>query len=254
MIELHEVTVTVPGARHGEPERTILEPLSLTLSEQRICLIGANGSGKSTLLRLLNGLREPSTGTVLVKGRDTTRESREVRRDVAFIFSDPLAQLVMSTPIEDVELSLRRVLPQRSQRQARALELLERHGVGHVAHQSIYDLSGGERQLVALTSVLAVQPSILVADEPTTLLDLRNTHLLRAHLSGLPQQVIYSTHDLDFAADAERVILIDGGRIVADGGPAEVISRYRQSVSAREGLDTVARSSLPTRPPGDGNV
>ena len=84
--------------------------------------------------------------------------------------------------------------------------------------------------MVALVSVLAVAPSIVVADEPTTLLDLRNRHLLRTRFSDLPQQLIYSTHDMDFASDADRVIVIDGGRVVADGSPAETIAFYEASM------------------------
>lgn len=233
MIELDDVSVRVPGTRQGEPDRAILSNISLALTEPRVCFIGANGSGKSTLLRLFNGLRAPTSGSVLVDGRDTIKQAREVRRDVAFIFSDPLAQLVMSTPVEDVELSLRRVVPSRKDRRRRALELLGQRGIEQVANQSIYDLSGGERQLVALTSVLAVEPSILVADEPTTLLDLRNTVLLRDVLAGLPQQLIYATHDLDFAADADRVLCVADGGIVADGEPVEVIDHYRSAMWAK---------------------
>ena len=101
-------------------------------------------------------------------------------------------------------------------------------GIGGVAHQSIYDLSGGERQLVSLTSVLAVNPSVVVADEPTTLLDLRNKAALRRVFETLEQQLIFSTHDLDFALLAERVIVIDEGRVVADGEPQSAIAYYEE--------------------------
>ena len=104
--------------------------------------------------------------------------------------------------------------------------------MGKLAHQSIYDLSGGERQLVALTSVLAVGPSIIVADEPTTLLDLRNKTALRRTFAGLEQQLIYSTHDLEVAADADRVIVIDSGRVAADGEPGEAIAWYETAMGA----------------------
>lgn len=226
MIELRNVSVVVPASRRGEPDRTLLAELSLTLDERRICIIGANGSGKSTLLRLLNGLRLPTTGSVVVSGFDTATQGRRVRALVGFIFTDPLAQLVMSTPVEDVELSLRSLIRGRAQRSARALELLAGRGLGGLAHQSIHDLSGGERQLVALTSVLAVQPRIIVADEPTTLLDLRNRLALRTTFSALEQQLIYSTHDMDVAADADRVIVIEGGRVIADDAPGPAIERY----------------------------
>ena len=184
MITLREVGVVVPATRRGEPDRVLLQDINLALAERRIAVIGANGSGKSTLLRLLNGLRHPTTGTVTVGALDTVTDAKEVRGRVGFVFTDPLAQLLMSTPVEDVELSLRGIVKDGRRRTARALELLAAQGLGHLAHQSIYDLSGGERQLVALTSVLAVAPSILVADEPTTLLDLRNNRVLREVLRG----------------------------------------------------------------------
>lgn len=233
MIVLHEAGLQVDVAHEGGlARRTILEPTSADLSERRIALIGANGSGKSTLLRMLNGLTLPTSGTVHVDGHDTVKQGAAVRRRVGFVFTDPLHQLVMSTPADDVELSLRRVISNRHQRRARAAELLEERGLGHVAQSSIYDLSGGERQLVSLTTVLAVEPVIVVADEPTTLLDLRNRRDVIDALMALDQQVILATHDLEFAARTDRVLLIDGARLVADGSPPEVIARYRTMMGA----------------------
>ena len=208
-----------------------LDDVSFRVNEgDSIALIGYNGSGKSTLLRLLNGMRSPTSGSVTVNGHDTVKRARLVRREVGFIFTDPLAQLLMPTPIEDITLSLAH-LP-RAERAAHAQQLLDERGLGKLAHQSIYDLSGGERQLVALTSVLAVGPSIIVADEPTTLLDLRNKTALRRTFAGLEQQLIYSTHDLEVAADADRVIVIDSGRVAADGEPGEVITWYETAMGA----------------------
>ncbi|HSN10792.1 MAG TPA: ABC transporter ATP-binding protein [Propionibacteriaceae bacterium] len=230
MIELREVGVTVPGAAPGVPPRVLLTDVTLTLSERRIAVIGANGSGKSTLLRLLNGLVLPTRGTVRVNGLDTAAEGSAVRRAVGFVFTDPLAQLVMPTPVEDVELSLRRTVP-RPARRARASELLSAYGLGALQHSSVYDLSGGERQLVALVSVLAVEPSIVVADEPTTLLDLRNRNRIRDELSRLDQQLVVATHDLELAQDADRVLVVEGGRVVADGPPDVAIAAYVELVS-----------------------
>lgn len=230
MIVLRDVDVRVPAHRPGEPDRVLLDGISLTLSEHRIAIVGANGSGKSTLLRLLNGLRLPSAGSVTVDGHSTATAAKQVRAKVGFVFTDPLAQLLMPTPVEDVELSLRGRV-KRAERAAAAQALLDSRGIGQVAHQSIYDLSGGERQLVALTSVLAVEPSVVVADEPTTLLDLRNKLLLREVLGALPQQVIFSTHDLDFAREADRVIVIDAGRVLADGDPAESLAAYVEAMT-----------------------
>lgn len=231
MIRLDGAGVTVSLPASGEARtRVLLHPTTLDLTENRIAVIGANGSGKSTLLRLLNGLVLPSVGQVQVDGLDTARKGREVRKLVGFVFTDPLAQLVLATPADDVELSLRPLVRDRVERRALALRLLAERGLARVADQSVYDLSGGERQLVALTSVLAARPRIVVADEPTTLLDLRNRDLVRDALAGLAQQVVLATHDLDLAAEAQRVLVVDEGRIVADGAPAEAIAAYLKLV------------------------
>lgn len=218
------VRVAVPGSAAA---KVLLDEVDLEFTERRVALIGANGSGKSTLLRLLNGLIVPSVGTVTVDGHDTRTAAARVRRLVGFTFTDPLSQLVLPTPLDDVELSLRSRVRNRAERRTRALDWLARYGLAEVAEHSIYDLSGGERQLAALVSVLAVEPAVLVCDEPTTLLDLRNRNLVAGVLAALPHQVIVATHDLDLASRAERVLLLEGGRVVADGEPAEVIARYR---------------------------
>ena len=220
------VTVAVP-ALTPPGTKTLLDGVSIDLAEHRIALIGANGSGKSTLLRLLNGLIVPTQGRVDVEGHDTRRDAAAVRRLVGFTFTDPLSQLVLPTPLDDVELSLRSRVRDREARQAQARAWLARYGLADVAERSIYDLSGGERQLAALVSVLAVQPSVLVCDEPTTLLDLRNRNLVAQVLADLPHQVIIATHDLELAAQSERVIVIDAGRVVADGDPETAIAAYR---------------------------
>ncbi len=230
-ILLDRVAVRVDVDGRAEP-KTLLRDVSLTLTERRIGVIGANGSGKSTLLRLLNGLVMPSAGTVTVAGHDTARAVRDVRRRVGFVFTDPLSQLVMPTGREDVELSLRRSVRNSRERRLRAESTLERFGLLALADQSIYELSGGERQLLALAAVLAVDPDILVLDEPSTLLDLRNRELLRRTLAGLSQQVILSTHDLDLALDLDRVLVIEGGTVVFDGEAPAAVEHYRALCAA----------------------
>lgn len=229
MIQLQAAAVTVANPASGPGSgRRILGPVDLVLDEHRIALIGANGSGKSTLLRLLNGLVLPSSGRVMVNGLDTRTQARAIRRQVGFIFTDPLAQLVMATAADDVELSLRRRVNGRQERDRLARELLASRGLAELADRSVYDLSGGERQLVALTSVLACEPAIIVADEPTTLLDLRNRNQLRQALAALPQPLILATHDLELAAEADRVLVVEGGIVVADAPPDQAISCYRR--------------------------
>jgi len=203
--------------------KVLLQDISLELTEQRIGVIGANGSGKSTLLRMLNGLVAPTAGSVAVNGADTVRNVRAVRQQVGFVFTDPLSQLVMPTGREDVELSLRRSVRNGKERREQATAALDRFGLLPLADQSIYELSGGERQLLALASVLAVDPDVLVLDEPSTLLDLRNRELLRRTVAGLSQQVVMSTHDLELVLDMDRVLVVESGQIAYDGGAAAAV-------------------------------
>ncbi|MFE4198791.1 energy-coupling factor ABC transporter ATP-binding protein [Paenarthrobacter sp. NPDC056912] len=233
-ISFSSVSVRVVVDGQDEP-KTLLRDVSLNLTERRVAVIGANGSGKSTLLRLLNGLVEPSAGTVVVHGDDTVTAVRRVRSNVGFVFTDPLSQLVMPTGREDVELSLRRSIKNSRERSARAEEVLDRFGLLRLADQSIYELSGGERQLLALAAVLAVNPAVLVLDEPSTLLDLRNRELLRRTVAGLDQQVIMSTHDLDLALDMDRVLVVEAGRVVFDGDASDGVARYRALCAASLG-------------------
>jgi biotin transport system ATP-binding protein len=168
----------------------------------------------------------------MVNGLDTVRKVRAVRQQVGFVFTDPLSQLVMPTGREDVELSLRRSVRNGSERREKAEAALGRFGLLPLADQSIYELSGGERQLMALAAVLAVDPSVLVLDEPSTLLDLRNRELLRRTLSGLDQQIVMSTHDLDLALEMDRVLVVESGRIAFDGEAPAAVEHYRSLCAA----------------------
>lgn len=221
---LEQVTVSVPT---HDGERRILHETSLELTEHRVALVGPNGSGKSTIARLLNGLVRASTGRVVVEGLDVARDGRDVRRRVGFVFTDPAAQLVMPTAREDVALSLRRTHPDKAERLAAADRVLADFGLEGFGDRSVHGLSGGEGQLLALAGVLATGPSILVADEPTTLLDLGNSRRIGDLLLGLEQQVVVVTHDLDLAARCDRVLLVRDGRVERDGDPSAVLDHYR---------------------------
>lgn len=235
MIAFDGAEVALDPDRAGDEPVRILHPLDLVLTERRIAVIGPNGSGKSTLARLVNGLVLPTAGAVRVHDAagsplDTIDDGAKVRRRVGFVFTQPAAQLVMPTVLEDVALSLRREHRRRADRDAAALAVLERFGLAALADRSVHTLSGGQQQLLAIASVLAAGPGILVADEPTTLLDLRNARRIGELLLGLDQQLVVATHDLELAAQCDRALLVEGGRVIADGDPADVIAHYRATV------------------------
>nr|WP_120492390.1 ABC transporter ATP-binding protein [Corynebacterium lactis] len=227
-------TITFDNAGALYSGRRILEPISLTLTERRIGIIGENGGGKSTLARLINGLGAATEGTVLYEGLNVARKAKEVRKQVGFIFSDADNQIVMPTVAEDIAFSLRKHRLPRQERDARVHAALERFGLANHADDSPHLLSGGQKQLLALASVLVLEPSTVIADEPTTLLDLRNRLHIRRIFSELDQQLIVVTHDLDFIDDFDRVIRVQSGRILDDGAPGPVIERYIADMRASE--------------------
>lgn len=218
-VELSAVSLQLDG-------RTILDDVSMTLTARRTAVIGANGSGKSSLVRLLNGLHVATTGSVRVAGLDPARNTREVRRRVGFVFADPEAQILMPTPAEDLALSLRG-LPA-DERTARVEEALDWCGLGALRDAPASELSGGQKQLLALASVLIGRPELVVADEPTTRLDLRNSRRIGDALLQLEAPLVLVTHDLDLAGRCDEVVLIEQGRVLAQGAPDDVISAYLQ--------------------------
>lgn len=226
LIELQHVGVAYDG-------REVLRDVNLTISDDDFLgIIGPNGGGKSTFVRLINGLADASTGRVDVGGLDPARKGRDVRRNVGFVFSDADNQIVMPTVAEDVSFSLRQRGIAPKDREELALSALRRFDLADHADHSPHLLSGGQKQLLALTSVLVLEPELVIADEPTTLLDLRNRKLLASTFAGLAQQLIVVTHDLDFVADFDRVICIEDGLIVDDGDPRTVIAGYAARMGA----------------------
>jgi biotin transport system ATP-binding protein len=223
--------IDISGVTHTYGEhtaaRTVLHDVTVTLPEQRIGVIGANGSGKSTFARLLNGLVVPTSGTVQVDGLDTREKGREVRRRVGFCFTDPDAQIVMPTVAEDIGFGLRRRGLSKAVVAAKVEAALAAYGLsGHADHPA-HLLSGGQKQLLALASVLVTEPDLLVMDEPTTLLDLRNANRIAEVVATLPQQVVLVTHHLDLLEAFDRVLVFEGGRLVSDDTPTAAVRHYR---------------------------
>lgn len=226
LIEFRKAAVTYDG----EP---VLQPLTVSLAEQRIGIIGSNGSGKSTTVRMINGLIEPTSGEVLYDGLSPQSDGKEIRKRVGFVFSDAESQIVMPRVADDVAFSLRRFKLPRDEVRRRVTETLDRFELTDRAERSPHTLSGGEKQMLALASVLVIQPDTIIADEPTTLLDLRNRRRIVRELLALPQQLIVVTHDLEMLREFERVLVIDDGSLLFDGAPSDAIAFYTDLMDAK---------------------
>lgn len=218
-LALDRVTVRLGG-------RTVLSDVSVVVDAPRIAVVGANGSGKSTFARLLNGLIAPTAGTVSVHGLDAVRDRRALRRRAGFVFTDPQAQILMPTPAEDLALSLRG--RPRAEITSTVDTVLAEHGLSSLADSPATALSGGQKQMLALASVLVTAPALVIADEPTTLLDLRNARRVGDLLLSQDAQLVIVTHDLELAGRCDAALLFDEGRLVASGEPREIISAYRR--------------------------
>jgi len=207
-------------------DRTVLAPLSLELTERRIGVIGLNGSGKTTFSRMINGLVLPSAGRVSTNGHDTLSEGAQVRAATGYIFQNPANQIVLPLVKDDIALGLQaRRLGKQQVTQAVA-EVLERLGIAHLAERRAHELSGGEIQLAALASVLVTAPDIVIMDEPTNQLDLKNRNLVERAIRDLAQTVIVVTHDLSLLTGFDRVLLFHDGQLVQDGPPEATIAQY----------------------------
>ncbi|WP_311389599.1 energy-coupling factor ABC transporter ATP-binding protein [Corynebacterium haemomassiliense] len=221
------------GAAVAYDGEQILAPLTVSLSEQRIGIIGSNGSGKSTTVRLINGLIEPTSGQVLYDGLTPNKRGKDIRKRVGFVFSDAESQIVMPRVSDDVAFSLRRFKLPREEVKRRVAEALERFELTDRAENSPHTLSGGEKQMLALASVLVIEPDTIIADEPTTLLDLRNRRRIVRELMSLDQQLIVVTHDLEMLRGFDRVLVIDDGALAYDGTPDDAIAFYTDLMDAK---------------------
>ncbi|WP_029076814.1 energy-coupling factor ABC transporter ATP-binding protein [Kaistia adipata] len=220
--------IVLEAVSHEFDGRPVLDGIDCALRERRIGIVGANGSGKSTFARLLNGLVLPKTGRVLIDGVDTRKDVKAIRRKVGFIFQNPDHQIVMPIVGEDLAFGLKARKIPKAEIDTRIDAALSRYDLGHLRERPVHLLSGGEKQLVAMSAVLVTEPELVVFDEPTTLLDLRNRNRVADAIDALPHPAVVVSHDLELIAGFERVLMIEDGRIAADGLPGEVLPFYRE--------------------------
>lgn len=212
-------------------QRRALADIDLTLTEKRIGIVGANGSGKSTFVRLLNGLQTASTGRVLVDDLDVAKDGRKLRRHVGFVFQNPDNQIVYPVVEEDIAFGLKPLKLPKDEVNRRIGDVLARYDLQDFKTHPSHLLSGGQKQLLAISGVLVMAPRYIVFDEPTTLLDLRNRNRVQRAIAELDQTVITVSHDLDLIADYDRVLAFENGKVVLDGTPADVLPKYREMMA-----------------------
>ena len=248
-----EVVATLRGVRHGYRSvagglSTVLDDLDLDLrAGERIALVGTNGAGKTTLMKLLTGLIVPRAGTVTVDGINTrTRSAATMADHVSYLYQHPQQMFLKDTVREDISLFPRgRKVPDA---EAIVERIIQEVGLSALADRDGRSLSGGQQRRATLGIGLAMRPSLLLLDEPTSSLDIRSRDDVTAMLAALAETVrcaVVATHDMELVATwASRVLVLDQGKVLADVTPRELFSRPELTARTRLVPPQAARIAL----------
>ncbi len=221
-----------------EKEQLILKDISFSAEKgSSIGLVGANGVGKSTLLKLLVGLNLQYTGTMQVCDLPVEKKTlSDIRQHTGYVFQDSDSQLFLSTVYEDVAFGPRNYGLSEEEVSQRVTEALNLTGIAHLQNKQIYKLSGGEKKLASIATILSMQPDLILMDEPSVALDPRNRRNLIRILNSFSQTKLIASHDLDLILETcERTILLAEGRIICDGPTKDILSN--QALLEAHGLE-----------------
>ncbi len=228
IIEVKDVTFEYTD---GERRNTVIKDFSIDIERGSFTVIlGHNGSGKSTLAKLLNGLYKPASGEVFVDGISTNDEEREieVKRRVGMVFQNPDNQLIASIVEEDVAFGPENLGFEPDEIRRRVDKALSDVGMSEFARSTPHRLSGGQKQRIAIAGILAMTPECIVLDEPTAMLDPKGRAEIISTVERLNREngitIVLITHFMEEAQNADRAVVMDNGKIIADATPREVFS------------------------------
>ena len=227
MIEFQNVSFSYDG------EGPVVENLSFTIQDgESVGLIGANGAGKSTIMKLLLGLLS-GKGQILVDGLAVNKQNLPaIRQKIGFVLQDSDNQMFMPTVYEDMIFGPRNYGLSKEETERRVDAVLNRLGLAELKHRYNHKISGGEKRMAAIATILTMEPETILMDEPSTALDPVNRRTVINTINTLPQTKLIASHDLDMILDTcQRVILLSHGKIAADG-PAERIIRDQALLEA----------------------
>lgn len=222
----HTTQIEVNGASFAyEKSRPVIQNLAFQVNKgEAVGLIGANGIGKSTILKMLVGLLDHE-GSIRMFGMEVCRENlSEIRRRTGYVFQDSDSQLFMPAVYDDLAFAPRNYGMERDEVERRVEQALERAGIPHLKYRQNYKMSGGEKRMACIATILAMEPEVVLMDEPSIALDPYNRRTLIHILNEMPETKLIASHDLDMIMETcDRVILLSPDGIKADGNAEEIL-------------------------------
>lgn len=224
------IEVTHLKYEYPQANRLALNDLSVSINAgEWVAIIGHNGSGKSTFAKSLNGLLDLQSGSITIDGLPLSIETVwDIRRKIGMVFQNPDNQFVGATVEDDVAFGLENQGIERTEMQRRVQDAVDRVGMTQFMTREPSRLSGGQKQRVALAGIIAQQPEILILDEATSMLDPKGRQEVLETIHTLKQEmnmtVLSITHDIDEAASADRIVMLDKGQVIDQGTPAEIFA------------------------------
>ncbi|MDC0983315.1 ABC transporter ATP-binding protein [Amylibacter sp.] len=211
----------------------VLDQINLNISEHRIGIIGVNGSGKSTLARLISGLIAPTSGSIRLNKIDVFKDRKAALKTVGIIFQNPDHQIIFPTCVEEISFGLIQQGMTRIEAEKKSKQLLLKFDKSNWSDELAHNLSQGQRHFLCLISVLAMEPDVIILDEPYAGLDLPTSIKLKNTIKKLNQQIVMITHDIEILEDFERILWIDNGKIVRDGSFENVMPDFEKEMRKR---------------------
>lgn len=220
--------------------KTIITDLSVRADEHRIGVVGRNGSGKSTFARLFCGLVKPTGGTVRVDGIDVYADRAVALSTVGILFQNSDHQIIFPTVEEELAFGLLQKGWNKNQASEKVESVLESFDKTHWAKEAVHRLSQGQKRLVCLMAVLAMEPKAIVLDEPYSGLDIPTQMQLARALEAIPTMLVHIAHDPSHLADCSRILWIDEGRLAMDGPPLKVLPTFDARMRQLGGGDDIS--------------
>ena len=228
--------ISITDVSYEINDTAILRSVSFHSDAKRIAILGRNGSGKSTLSRLICGLDRPNQGVIRINDIDVYADRRAALNTVGMIFQNPDHQIIFPTVIEEMVFGLTQMGVEKPVADQRAMSYLAKFGKSDWRDRAISTLSQGQKKLLCLMAILAMEPKVIILDEPLAALDIPTQRQLTTILQSLPQTLIYITHDTAPIQHYDVAIWLEQGQVVETGSPDTVVPKFTDEMNQIEVL------------------